>query len=170
MQFQVPQFIETEDKIVGPLSLRQFIYVAIGVGASAVLYFILQLWVWLVLSLPIVGGAIAFAFVKVNGRPFAQLFRSALFFYWKPQRYVWQPANPALPKTEENMRSVSGGSSLERILSGLALKSAWQSVQVGSKDSAQAAARTLGRLKERYEAVERISGERRAMKRVDYSA
>ena len=34
MQFQVPQFIETEDKVVGPLTLRQFMYIA-GAGAAS---------------------------------------------------------------------------------------------------------------------------------------
>lgn len=169
MQFQIPQFIETEDKIVGPLSLRQFLYIAAAAGISVILYFLVQSWLWFVLSLPLVGGGIALAFVKVNGRPFAQMARSALSFYWKPQRYVWQSANPELPKNEETMSSFSGGLSLENIVSGMALKSAWQSVQVGGKISAEKASRTMNRLKEQYEVTQKLSGERRASKRVDYS-
>ncbi len=168
MQFQVPQFIETEDKIVGPLSLRQFVYVVIAVGISVMFYFLLHAWAWILLSLPVLGGGFAFAFVKVNGRPFAQLVNSALSFYWKPQKYVWQAENPGLQKTEEAMRPLSGGLSLENILSGLALKSAWREVQVGTKASAENASRTMNRLRERYEVVQKISGERQAAKRVDY--
>ena len=168
MQFQVPQFIETEDKIVGPLSLRQFMYIVIGTGIVVILYFLLQTWLWALLSLPAMGLAVAFAFVKVNGRPFVQLVKSALFFYWKPQRYVWQSADPSLPKNQETMSSLFGGLSLEHIVSGLALKSAWQNVQVGNKASAEKANRTMTKLKERYEILEKVSGERRMVKRVDY--
>ncbi|TSC61742.1 MAG: SsrA-binding protein, partial [Parcubacteria group bacterium Athens0416_74] len=32
MQFQVPQFIEVEDKIVGPLTFKQFVFIAGGLG------------------------------------------------------------------------------------------------------------------------------------------
>ena len=34
MQFQTPQFIETENKIIGPLTLKQFFYLAVGFGVS----------------------------------------------------------------------------------------------------------------------------------------
>ena len=47
MQFQVPQFIEIEDKIFGPLTFKQFIYLAGGVGASIVL--------WLYIPYKIIG-------------------------------------------------------------------------------------------------------------------
>ncbi len=168
MQFQIPQFIETEDKIVGPLSLRQFLYIAAAVGVSVLLYFMLQTWLWVILSIPIVGGAAAFSFVKINGRPLVKLVQSALFFYWSPQRYVWQPENPGLPKNEETLRSVGGGFSIEKIVSGLALKNAWQNVQVGNKESTEKAGRALTRLKEQYEVFSVISGERKAARRIDY--
>ena len=34
MMFSVPQFIDVEDKIIGPLTLKQFIYLAGGAGLS----------------------------------------------------------------------------------------------------------------------------------------
>src|SRR3990172_12458701 len=43
MQFQVPQFIEIEDKIFGPLTFKQFIYVAGGAGACYLLWRVLPL-------------------------------------------------------------------------------------------------------------------------------
>ena len=67
MQFQVPQFIETEDKIVGPFTLRQFMYVA-GAGlGSAILYFTVATWLWLILTIVLLGGAVGVAFIKVGG-------------------------------------------------------------------------------------------------------
>ena len=38
MQFQVPQFIDVENKIIGPLSLRQFLYLA-GAGLISFMLF-----------------------------------------------------------------------------------------------------------------------------------
>ena len=45
MRFEVPQFIEIEDKIFGPFTWKQFVYLAGGVGLAAVIFFSLcHLW------------------------------------------------------------------------------------------------------------------------------
>ena len=171
MQFQVPQFIETEDKLVGVLTLRQFIYIAVAGVICLFLYFLLSgyAWLWFVLSALLVGASLAFGFIKVNGQPLERVFFAALGFWWQPQRYVWQPENPSLPKTEETMRAAVGGRfSVESILSGLALKGAWQQVQTGTQASAEKSRVAFQRMKERYEVFEKTSGERRAARRVDY--
>ncbi len=168
MQFQVPQFIEVEDKIVGPLTLKQFLYVAAAGGLSFMLFFSVQMWLWLVLSIFLAGAAASLAFVKINGRPLVRVMLSAVHFYWQPQTYVWQPEHPELPKTESTLQKFAGGMSLEKILSGLSLRNTWQNVQTGSKTIAEEGQRGFRRAKERYEIIQKISGERRAMKRVDY--
>jgi hypothetical protein len=168
MQYQIPQFIDTEDKIVGPLTLRQFIYLSLAAGASMMLYFVVSNWLWFGLMAVIMGLGAAFALIKVNGRPFARVARSALMFYWEPQTYVWLPDQPSLPKNETTVREVTGGFSLEKIVAGMALKSAWTHVQTGSKESADAAKLHMSRLKEKYEIFQGIGGDRRAAKRIDY--
>ena len=168
MQFQVPQFIDTEDKIVGPLSIRQFIYLAVACGVSAILYFSVQAWLWIVLSIPVLGLGGAMAFAKVNGRPFAKFASSAFGFYWKPQTYVWQPEQPRLKKTAEHVQeSVSSGFSVEKFFAGLALKKAWSTVQTGSA-APEEPKRLAPSGNERYEVFHGITGEQRAAKRVDY--
>ncbi len=168
MQFQVPQFIDVEDKIVGPLTLRQFMYVGTAAGFSFLLFFLVQTWLWLILSFFSVGTGLALALVKINGRSLAQIIASAIAFYWQPQTYVWQPENPALLKTESTLQTFAGGFSLEKIVSGLTLKNTWQNVQTGSKTVVEEGQREFRRAKERYEIIRRISGERRVSKRVDY--
>ncbi len=117
MQFQVPQFIDTEDKIVGPLSLRQFAYVGVAGLLSAILYFFVQVWLFLIGALILFGLAVALAFIKIEGRPFANVMVSAFNFYWHPQTYVWKPEHPApaavAPKIEHK---VSGESAFENLL------------------------------------------------------
>jgi hypothetical protein len=70
MQFQVPQFIEVEDRIFGPLTFKQFVYLAGGLGAGYLLYRVLPFIVAAPLIMAIVGFAAALAFIKFNGRPF----------------------------------------------------------------------------------------------------
>lgn len=169
MQFQVPQFIETEDKVVGPLSLRQFAYVGGAAVAILLLYFLLATWLWFIFSLIIAAVGAGLAFVRINGRSLLRVASSAASFYWRPQIYLWQSENRVLPKTEETLKSeVGGGFSLENIVRGMALRNAWRQVEVGSRASAQKAELTLKRMKERYEVFRGLSGERRVAKRVDY--
>ena len=165
MQFQVPQFIETEDKIIGPLTIRQFIYVAIAAGISLVLYLTVKTWLWFVLSLPVVGLGVTLAFFKINGRPVHKVLLAGGEFLWRPQTYVWQPEHPSAPKNAPAMREAARGISLEDILAGKALKSAWRSIQSGTAPRKKTPEH-LG--SERYLISRHLTGDRRAAHRVDY--
>ncbi len=89
MQFQVPQFIEVEDKIFGPLTFRQFIYVGGGAGLSYILYRVLPLLIAFPLIAGILGFAIALAFMQFNGRPFILAVENAFFYMLHPRLYLW---------------------------------------------------------------------------------
>lgn len=169
MQYQVPQFIEVEDKIVGPFSFRQAIYIGVSLSISAALYFTIQTWLWAILSVFIVGGGFGMALVKVNGQPLSKLVRYMFEFYWKPQSYLWQPEVPNLPKNEDTIRQVVGPEMyLEKILSGFALKNAWQYVQTGNQNPQAAEKVPAKPVRERYQIFHRLTGDRMAAKRVDY--
>lgn len=168
MQYQIPQFIETEDKIVGPLSIREFIYLSFAFGFAAMMFFFLNFVVWLILAVPIAGVGVALAFVKINGRPFISVATAAARFYWNPQTYIWQPEQPNMPKVSATPSTPA--LSLEKIVSGMALKSALQSVQTGSPAPAvdDVRRRSLTGQQANYQITERITGERRAARRIDY--
>lgn len=167
MQFQVPQFIETEDKIVGPFTLRQFLYVGGAGGLSFLLYFTVTTGIWVIFSIFIVGAGLALAFVKINGRPLVGVLLSAAHFYWQPQIYVWQPEHPSLPKNEATLGTFTQtGFSLENIIRGLALKNTWRKLQVGSKTTE--VKQRIAKSQERYQVIERKTGERQNVRRVDY--
>jgi hypothetical protein len=169
MQFQVPQFIETEDKIVGPLTLRQFLYLGAAAGLSVILYFTVQLWLWFIFSLFLaaIGGALAF--IKVNGQPMVKIVIAAARFGWQPKLFVWQPEHPSIPKNEATLKPFFGkGLLLENIVAGLSLKKAHERVLTGTKASAEKSKRLFYEAKERYEIVRQLSGARRAVRRVDY--
>lgn len=90
MQFEVPQFIEIEDKIFGPLTWRQFLYLGGGVGMAVVIFLTTNIIVFVLLGIPIAALALALSFYPVNNRPFSY-FLEAIFNYITRQRmYFWR--------------------------------------------------------------------------------
>lgn len=90
MRFQVPQFIEVEDKIFGPLTLKQFIYLAGAGGIAFMLWTLLPKFLAILIGGPIVALALALAFYKVNNRPFINVMESAFSYLTSNRLYVWK--------------------------------------------------------------------------------
>ena len=90
MQYQVPQFVEVEDKIFGPLTFKQFAYLAGAGGICLVFFTLLPLWLALILALPFVGLGLALAFYTINGRPFINAMEYAVRFYIGEKLYLWK--------------------------------------------------------------------------------
>lgn len=90
MKFAVPQFIDVEDKIFGPLTFRQFIYLAGGGGLVFLCYKFLSIIPALLLGLPIAGFAFALAFIKVNEKPFINIVESAFTYGLSDKLYIWK--------------------------------------------------------------------------------
>jgi outer membrane biosynthesis protein TonB len=102
MQFQIPQFIEAESKIIGPLSLKQFAYVAVTGFIVFILFFILQTFVWVFVSAIVVALGLALTFMKFNGRKLPVILLSAFRYMWRPKFYLWQtPKKTTEPKKEK---------------------------------------------------------------------
>ena len=55
MRFQVPQFIDIEDKIFGPLTFKQFVYLAGGGGLAFLIYKSVPFMLALPLMLAVIG-------------------------------------------------------------------------------------------------------------------
>ncbi|OGM94090.1 hypothetical protein A2610_01815 [Candidatus Wolfebacteria bacterium RIFOXYD1_FULL_48_65] len=90
MQFQIPQFIEIEDKIAGPFSLRQLLYVVGGGVVAFVAFTLLPFLAGAIIAIISVGGTLALALVKVNGQPLTKVAFAAAGFFWKPRLYLWR--------------------------------------------------------------------------------
>ncbi len=90
MQFQVPQYIDVEDHIVGPLTLRQFLYIATGFLIIFTSFFFFVTWLWLPFSLVTAAISLAFALIKYNGRPLLAVTLAAFHYLARPKMYVWQ--------------------------------------------------------------------------------
>lgn len=98
MDYQVPQFIEVEDKIIGPFTLKQFIYLAGGGGLVAIFLLYLPLFIGIVLSIPVAALAGALAFYKVNNKNFIELLEAGFKYYTGSRLFLWKKEPKAAPK------------------------------------------------------------------------
>ena len=88
-QFTVPQFIDVESKVIGPITARQFlIFVAATIlGGVAYLAFDFELFLTIAILLAIIAGV--FSFLKINGRPFHFFVLNLIQTLKKPGLRVW---------------------------------------------------------------------------------
>lgn len=97
MRFQVPQFITIEDKLFGPLTVKQFVYLVGGTGMAYIAYQYLPFYLALLLIAPVALLAIALAFVQINGKPFIFTLQAAIQYAFGNRLYIWKrvPKKPA---------------------------------------------------------------------------
>lgn len=100
MRYQVPQFIDVEDKIVGPLTIKQFVYIAGGVGMSFVIYKYIPLFLAILVIAIIMPLSLALAFYKINNKPFIDFLESAFMFYTKQNLYIWKKEQKKIVQSE----------------------------------------------------------------------
>ncbi len=90
MRFEVPQFIEIEDKIFGPLTWRQFLYLGGGVGMAVVLFLRLPFIAFIATGIPLALLSAALAFYPVNNRPFSYFLESIVNYFSGKRLYLWR--------------------------------------------------------------------------------
>jgi hypothetical protein len=101
MRFQVPQFIEIEDKIFGPLTIKQFIYIAGGAGLSFILFRSLPLIIAVPLIIGVLGFSLALAFYQINNKPLIYIIQSAFGYFLSSKLYLWKKKDKLPEKVEE---------------------------------------------------------------------
>jgi hypothetical protein len=91
-KFIVPQFIDNEDKILGPVTVRQFVLGLAGCFALFLEFRILTLPFFIFAAIITVGAVGLFGFVKINGQPFHIFFLNAVQTLMRPAIRVWDKA------------------------------------------------------------------------------
>lgn len=90
MEYQVPQFIEVEDKIFGPFTLKQFIYLAGGAGLTVLVFLTLPILVAGVIAVPVVALVLALSFYRMNNKPFIEIVEAAFNYSISKRLYLWR--------------------------------------------------------------------------------
>ena len=104
-QFTVPQFIDVEDKIIGPITTRQFLIILTAFVISAVSYKIFDFSLFLVITIFVMSTAGIFAFLKINSMPFHYFILNFIQTLKKPKLRVWNNKDEkAMVKIAEKQR------------------------------------------------------------------
>ncbi len=90
--YKVPQDVEAEDKLLGPFSFRQFIYLAVALGSAALAWGLGTLFIPLaILPLPFVIFFGALALPLKKDQPMEIYLAAVLSFHLKPRKRLWEP-------------------------------------------------------------------------------
>ncbi|MBI2475532.1 PrgI family protein [Candidatus Uhrbacteria bacterium] len=119
-QFVVPQFIDAEDKIFGPITARQFIILMVAGLIDFGLFKLLSFILFLIFGVPVLIIAGTFAFAKINGQVFHYFILNIAQTLKKPKLRVWykvytdsdlknfmKQVPPELPKVQPRKESIS---------------------------------------------------------------
>jgi len=90
MQFKVPQFLDIEDKIFGPFTFRQFVYLAGGAGLCFILYRAWGFWLGAIPIAAIAGFALALTFYRPNNKPFIHMLEASFKYALQSKLYIWK--------------------------------------------------------------------------------
>lgn len=166
MQFQVPQFIDAQPKIIGPLTIKQFLYVAGGAVPALLFFFFLKIWLSLPLAFLFISASIALAFGKVNGQPLAKIGIAAFRYFWEPRFYLWRRVQekidlPSLPKAPP--------ASFPRApVTDLAFKMATTTRPIARRERPGKFFASFRAPAEDFEVMQKTAGDRERARRVDY--
>lgn len=116
MQFHVPQFIEVESKIFGPLTFKQFAYLIGGGGIVFILHSLLPLFFTVILGIPIIILSIFLAFLKIHGKPFVKVSENAIKYIAAEKLYAWKnPSSYRKIKKEAEKKEIKEPEYLPRL-------------------------------------------------------
>lgn len=93
-QYQVPQFLTVEDKIFGPFTLRQFMYLGVGGGLLIFFWNFFETPLFVVFSVPVAAFAFALAYLKINEQPLANVLMNGFRYFLRPRLYIWKKKRP----------------------------------------------------------------------------
>lgn len=135
MQFKVPQFIDIEDKLFGPFTFRQFVYMVGGAGMIFVVYKVLPLWIGIFLIIPIAALAGLLTFYKINNKPFIYYLQASINYAISSKLYIWRQrlVRPGDKKKEDEVAPET--TSIVPMTSSSSLKDLAWSLDVQEKDT-----------------------------------
>lgn len=100
-QFQVPQFIDYQARLLGPFTIRQSAILGLAGVIIFVLYFMLEKFLFYPVAFLVATAAVLFSFIQINGRPLSSFFTSFFSFFVSPQLYIWQKEERKIGEKEK---------------------------------------------------------------------
>lgn len=123
-QYKVPQDVEADDKLLGPFTFRQFIYLLVAAGLIAIAVGLFQIHPLLVIiPIPPVLLLLALSLPLKKDQPMETYLAALVSFYLKPRKKLWNAGEPestihiTAPKVKEEVRTrdISGEEATHRL-------------------------------------------------------
>jgi len=115
-QYPIPQFIESEGKIISFLSFKQFFYLVGGGVACFMLYYILPRFLFYIAAVIIFVVAVGLAFGTVGGTPILNVILGSIGFSMGGKDYTWKKKEspyPFKPITRTQIKKIDQGPVLQ---------------------------------------------------------
>jgi hypothetical protein len=90
MLFNIPQFIDKEDKIVGPLTAKQLGWMFAAGGVMLILWAVLDISAFIMASIPVMAIFGALAFYRPNNMSLIAFIFTSVRFFFRPKMYIWK--------------------------------------------------------------------------------
>ncbi len=98
MRFEVPQFIDVKDKIFGPFTFSQFLYMVGGGGLAYIAVKAIPTFLKYPIALALLLLGLALAFYKINGRPFSVVLQAFFTYILSAKLYLWRQRKQQSPE------------------------------------------------------------------------
>lgn len=125
MRFSVPQFIDVEDKIFGPFTFKQFIYLIGGGGIAYIIFRILPALVAIPVIIVVLAFALALAFYKVNNKPFIFTLEALFRYLFQHKLYLWKHRKPDTSDTTKQAAPKQAGAPFSTLSEGKLQDLSW---------------------------------------------
>jgi hypothetical protein len=90
MRYQVPQFVDIEDKVIGPLTVKQFLIYVVAAMLLAPVYVSSDLALFLTIALPVAAIAAAFAHIRPGGKSLMANVSNAASYLARGRIFIWR--------------------------------------------------------------------------------
>ncbi|OGI98129.1 hypothetical protein A3H53_03110 [Candidatus Nomurabacteria bacterium RIFCSPLOWO2_02_FULL_40_10] len=114
MQFKVPQFLDIEDKIFGPFTFKEFVYLAGGAGLCFILYRLLGPFIGAIPILAVAGLSLALTFYRPNNKPFLNMIEAGFNYLMQSKLYIWERRKNKIEKNSQARAGMEGTSGNEK--------------------------------------------------------
>lgn len=102
MRFKVPKDVDIEDRIAGPLTLKQLGWLGGGAGICIILWKMVDFQLFILLAVIILGLSGAFAFVRPYNQSLVGFCGSVMLFLSKPKQYFWRRIGINFPRQKRS--------------------------------------------------------------------
>lgn len=123
-QYKVPQDVEADDKLLGPFSFRQLIYLFVAAGLCALAYLFFTIFpILVIIPVPLILLFATLALPLRKDQPMETYLAALVTFYLKPRKRFWNPGQQdstiliTAPKIieESRTRDISGDEAGHRL-------------------------------------------------------